>query len=51
MAVTIDEMHVDVQKPPAAASDSPSGSGPKKDVDLREALQVMNERKQRLRAD
>ncbi|MGA3132233.1 MAG: hypothetical protein ABSD59_15610 [Terracidiphilus sp.] len=51
MAVTIDEMHVDVQKPPAAASAPTSDAGPKKDMDMREALEVMNERKQRLRAD
>jgi len=51
MAVTIDEMHVDVQQTPAAAS-APAGNGePNKDVDLCEALQMLQERKLRLLAD
>jgi hypothetical protein len=51
MAVTIDEMHVEVQQAPQAASAQPANSEPKKDVDLHEALQMLNERKRRLLAD
>jgi hypothetical protein len=53
MAVTIDEMHVEVQQqtPPSAAGASPSSTEPKKDVDLREALHLLHERKLRLRAN
>jgi hypothetical protein len=51
MAVTIDEMHVEVQQAQPAASAPAGGEEPKKDVDLREAMQVLHERKHRLRAD
>ena len=51
MAVTIDEMHVDVQKAPQAAGAQPASADPKKDVDLHQALEMLHERKKRLRAD
>jgi hypothetical protein len=51
VAVTIEEMHVDVQKPQPAASPAAGGAEPKKDVDLREALHILHERKYRLKAD
>jgi hypothetical protein len=51
MAVTIDEMHVDVQQSPPAASAPAPDSEPKKEVNLSEALQVHHERKLRLKAD
>jgi hypothetical protein len=51
MAVTIDEMHVDVQQAPSPASAPASNAEPKKDVDLREALHALHERKLRLKAD
>jgi hypothetical protein len=51
MAVTIEEMHVDVQKPQPAASPAASGAEPKKDVDLHEALHLLHERKYRLKAN
>jgi hypothetical protein len=51
MAVTIDEMHVEVQQAPKAAGAEPASADPKKDVDLQEALQILHERKLRLRAD
>ena len=51
MAVTIDEMHVEVQRTPKAANAEPANADPKKDVDLHEALQILHERKLRLRAD
>jgi hypothetical protein len=51
MAVTIDEMHVEVQQAPKAANAEPANADPKKDVDLHEALQILHERKLRLRAD
>jgi hypothetical protein len=52
MAVTIEEMHVDVQpaKPEANAS-AEGGAEPKKDIDLDEAVRLLHERKMRLRAD
>jgi len=50
MAVTIDEMHVEVQEPAAAKTPAP-GPEPPKDVNLREALEILYERKLRLRAD
>ena len=49
MAVTIDEMHVDVQAPPPNAS--AAKPEPKKPVDLSEAMEILQERKLRLRAD
>jgi hypothetical protein len=51
MAVTIDEMHVDVQPPPAPAGAPAAAAEPKKDIDLFEALEMARERKLRLRAD
>jgi len=51
MAVTIDEMHVEVQAASPAASPPAAGAEPGKDVDLREALHMLHERKLRLRAD
>lgn len=52
MAVTIDEMHVQVQDAPKAASaPAPGGDDQKKDVNLNEALEMLCERKLRLQAD
>jgi hypothetical protein len=51
MAVTIDEMHVEVQQPPASANPSASTEKPQKNLDLRAALEMIQERKLRLRAD
>jgi hypothetical protein len=51
MAVTIDEMHVEVEQSPPAANAATSTAEPKKDVNLNEALQVIHERKLRLKAD
>ena len=51
MAVTIDEMHVEVQEPAPSASPATSGSKRKKDVDLKVALEMIHERNLRLRAD
>jgi hypothetical protein len=50
MAVTIDEMHVDVHQASPAAN-APANAEPKKDVDLHEAIQMLQERRLRLRAD
>jgi hypothetical protein len=51
MAVTIDEMHVDVKQAPKAESAQPASADPKKDVDLHHALHILHQRKLRLRAD
>jgi|HubBroStandDraft_1064217.scaffolds.fasta_scaffold1278387_2 hypothetical protein len=52
MAVTIDEMHVDVKQALAPSNTSPSTNAEsKKDVDLREALHALYERELRLKAD
>lgn len=51
MAVTIDEMHVEVQRPTAAAKPASPENEPKKDMDLKAALELIHERKLRLRAD
>jgi hypothetical protein len=52
MAVTIDEMHVEVQQPTASANPSTSSTEkPQKNLDLRAALEMIQERKLRLRAD
>ena len=51
MAVTIDEMHVQVQDAPKAASAPAPSDDQKKDVDLREAIEMHHERKLRLRAN
>ena len=50
MAVTIDEMHVEVQAPMTPKTPAP-GPEPPKDVDLRGALELLRERNVRLRAD
>lgn len=51
MAVTIGEMHVQVQEAPKAASQPAAPSEPGKDVDLLQALHMLHERKLRLKAD
>ncbi len=51
MAVTIDEMHVEVEGPAPAAKPAASNPEPKKKVDLNAALEMIDERKLRLRAD
>lgn len=52
MAVTISEMHVDVQAaPPSAATPEKTDDKPKKDLSLTQALEVLSERSLRLRAD
>jgi len=51
MAVTIDEMHVQVQEAPPAPSTPAPADEQKKDVNLNEALEMLHERKLRLRAD
>jgi hypothetical protein len=51
MAVTIDEMHVEVKQPSQAANAQPANADPKKDVDLHQALQILHQRKLRLHAD
>jgi hypothetical protein len=51
MAVTIDEMHVEVAGSQPAPDSSSGSTEPKKDVDLNEALEILQERKLRLRAD
>lgn len=49
MAVTIDEMNVEVQAPqPASAAPQPE---PPRNVDLRQALELLQTRDLRLRAD
>jgi hypothetical protein len=49
MAITIDEMHVEVQEPTAKVP--APGPEPPKDTDLREAMEILRERNMRLRAD
>jgi hypothetical protein len=51
MAVTVDEMHVEVQDSKPAAAPAPSHDQPKKDVRLCDVLQQLDDRKLRLRAD
>ena len=51
MAVTIDEMHVEVQESQAPTTPSTPSAEPKKDVDLSEAIEMLRERRFRLRAD
>jgi hypothetical protein len=53
MAVTIDEMYIQVeaQDSVSSANSSPSTGKPKKDVDLRATVEFIDERKLRLRAD
>lgn len=51
MAVTIGEMHVDVQAAPQTAAPAAKTDEPKKDLSLGQALDIMREREMRLRAD
>ena len=51
MAVTIDEMHVQVEAPTPVPKPSEAEAGPKKEIDLKAALEMVHERKLRLRAD
>jgi hypothetical protein len=52
MAVTISEMHVDVQAaPPAAGAPAKADDKPKKDLNLNQALEMLRERSLRLLAD
>jgi hypothetical protein len=52
MAVTISEMHVDVQEAaPAGAAPAKGAAEPKKDASLGQALEILRERESRLRAD
>ena len=52
MAVTIDEMHVEVKEAAPGAGSAASAQEPaKKEVDLRSALEMLHERKLRLQAD
>ena len=52
MAVTISEMHVDVQEaPPTAAAPAKADDKGKKDVNLNQALEMLRERTSRLMAD
>jgi hypothetical protein len=52
MAVTISEMHVDVQEaPPAAAAPAKPDDKAKKDLNLNQALEMLRERTLRLLAD
>jgi hypothetical protein len=51
MAVTIDEMRVEVQSAPPPAPSEGSSPEPRKDVDLHQALELLHERKLRLKAD
>ena len=53
MAVTISEMHVDVQAAPPSAAAAPAKSDDKakKDLNLNQALELLRERTLRLLAD
>ncbi len=51
MAVTINEVHVEVQGATPAAPAPSADSGDKKKMSLHEAMEMLHERKQRLRAD
>jgi hypothetical protein len=53
MAVTIDEMYIQVEAQDSASSanSSTSTGKPKKDVDLRATMEFIDERALRLRAD
>ncbi len=55
MAVTIEEMHVEVEEGSAAGTNTAATQAApgeqKKEVNLQEALQLLNERKHRLKAD
>ena len=51
MAVTIDELHVQVEEQAPAPKATEPGAEPQKDMDLEQALEMQHERKLRLRAD
>lgn len=51
MAVTIDQLHVEVKDPAPSASVPASPPPPEPKVDLRSALAFIRERELRLRAD
>lgn len=51
MAVSINEMQVEVQDTPAPANAPPAETKSGKQIDLRSALEVLHERELRLRAD
>lgn len=51
MAVTIDEMQVEVQHPPPQTSAPAQHAELKKETDVSKSLEILHERKLRLRAD
>ena len=51
MAVTIDEMQVEMRDTAPQAAAAPAESKPESDVQLRSALEMLRERKSRLQAD
>jgi hypothetical protein len=51
MAVTIDEMQVEVQSTPPQVSAPEPHAEPKKEMSLKDALHLLHERKLRLQAD
>lgn len=51
MAVTIDEMHVEVQPTPPSTQAAAPADDSKKDIHLVDALHLLHERKARLKAD
>ncbi len=51
MAVTIDDLQIEVQEPAPAASPAAPGEKQKKNADLRAAMEMIQERNLRLRAD
>lgn len=51
MAISINEMQVEVQEPAAPASNPAAESKTEKQIDLRSTLEMLHERELRLRAD
>jgi hypothetical protein len=51
MAVTINEMNVEVKPPVAPAAAAPTAAEKSKKVDLHSALKMLHERQHRLRVD
>ena len=51
MAVTIEDMEVDVTAPAPAASPAAGEAQKKKKIDIGAALEILHERKRRLMAD
>jgi hypothetical protein len=51
VAVTIEEMHVDVKEATAPASAPAVEADPNKGINLREAMQLLRQRTERLQAD